>query len=428
MKKFFIALSVLAALALSVVPSQALIGMPDDVPGCNIQQAFFIVAVNGGLDTSVIIQEVGNAPATGQSARIHWHMRDVRSRHVADSLIPYTRNDVIPVSMRDLIVNNVSPDGLALLLDNTTFGEPVYVGYMQWENDILQGANRIYANNLIGMMYIHDMAAGQATFVNMPTREYMPLTIPNWTPTFSIGGAPPITASITTPWLPAQGSATMITNPADELFAEFGVLEVNNGIPTMEDFTPNALAASMQRERGYERPTPTGIVTVPPGSPFYPPIGAATGFAMYPRYYLHNATAENYIFIWKSINARVALDGWRIEVNIYDEAENSISGFIALPNELNIIDVRRTVPPSYLATYPSAGWISIAMPDIFGGYCATPTTAAPVAGQTFNEWLFSGIANVEFLAYNYQIANSPAGSLNWSGCSQVARDVNFLTR
>jgi hypothetical protein len=411
-----------------VVPSQALIGMPDDVPGCNIQQGFFVVAVNGGLDTAIVIQEIGNAPAAGQTARIHWHMRDVRSRHVANSRITYTRNDVIPVSMRELIANNVSPDGLALLLDNTTFGEPVYIGYMTWENDITAGANRFYANNLIGMMYLHDMAAGQAAVTNLAAREYMPINIPNWAPTYSVGGAPPITGPIAAPWLPAQGSANTVTSPTDELFAEFGVIEQNNGIPTMEDFTPNALAASMQRERGYERPTPTGIVTVPPGSPFYPPIGAATGFAMYPRFYLHNATAENFIFIWKSINARAAVDGWRIEINIYDEAENAVSGFVLLPNELNVLDVRTIVPPSHMATYPAAGWMSIAMPDIFGGYCATPTTAAPVPGQTFNEWLFSGIAGVEFLGYNWQLANSTNASLNWSGLFQVARDVNFLTR
>jgi hypothetical protein len=93
----------------------------------------------------------------------------------------------------------------------------------------------------------------------------------------------------------------------------------------MENFTPNALAASMQRERGY--------TTFPPG--VYPPIGLATGFALYPRFYLHNATAQDYILIWKSINARLATDTWRIEVNIYDTAENAVSGFITIPNELN---------------------------------------------------------------------------------------------
>ena len=406
--------------------------MPDNVPGCNIQQGFFVVAVDGGLDTAVVIQEVGNEPAAGRSARIHWHMRDVRSRHVADQRVAYTRNDVVPLSMRSLIEANVSPDGLALLLDTTTFGVPVYIGYMTWENDIYDNAgNRYYVNNLIAKMYLHDMAAGQAAMVNLAAREYMDNTISNWTVTYNTGvpGAPPVTLTPTTPWLPAQGSAATITSATDEIFAEYGQTELNNGVPTMEDFTPNSLAASMQRERGYERPAPpppAGWTLLSPT--YYPPIGLATGFAMYPRFYLHNATAENYIFLWKSINARVALDVWRLEINIYDEAEIGVSGFITIPNELNVLDVRTIVPPSHMATYPAAGWLSLSIPDIFGGYPATPTTAAPVGTQTFAEWQFSGVANVEFLGYNWQLANSADANLNWSGLYQVARDVNFATR
>jgi hypothetical protein len=393
-----------------VVPSQALIGMPDDVPGCNIQQAFFVVAVDGSLDTAVVIQEIGNEPQAGRSARIHWHMRTVRSQHVADQRELYTRNDVVPLSVRDLINANVSPDGLALLLDETTFPFPVYIGYITWENDIYTATGvRWYANNLIAKMYVHNMPAGQATMVNLAAREYMPTVIPNW-----LTGVPP--APVAVPWLPAQGSAQTITSAMDEVFAEYGTSEtIGAAAPRMENFTPNALAASMQRERGY--------TTFPPG--VYPPIGLATGFALYPRFYLYNETAQDYILIWKSINARLATDTWRIEVNIYDTAENAVSGFITIPNELNVLSVRDFVPPSHIATYPAAGWVSISIPDIFGGI-----PAAPIAGTSAvpAEQAFSGVAGVEFLGYNLQLADSAAGNLNWAALTPIARDVNFATR
>ena len=466
MKKFFIALSVLAALALGAVPSQALVGMPDDVPGFNIQQAFFVVSVSavelaGGLDTAVVIQEIGNAPGAGQSASLRWHIYDVNSNHIADSSEPYTRNDVVPMSVASMIRTNVGLPGLAALLDETTFDVPVYIGYITWENRIVNAAGtRFYTNNLIAKMYLHDMERGQAAMVNLAAREYLPATIPGWVTSTTVGGGnglliPAAGVAVpagglhyypATPFLASQGQAGTVTTHDGEFFADFGGV-VADATPTYEAFSPNALAGSMQRERGYDagdsmnpqifglnRPANPAALNykkvrgpnTAAGAPTYydsqlPPITNATGFALYPRYYIHNATADNYIFLWKSINAAVG-DTWRIDLNIYDEDEIGISQFIAIPNELNVLDMRAILPPAHMASFPAAGWMSISIPDIFGAYPAAGSAPATAITR------FDGVADVEFLGYNWQIANSADATLNWSGLYQVARDVNFATR
>ena len=407
MKKFFIALSMLAALALSVAPSQALIGMPDDVPGFEIIQGFFVVEVNGSLDTAVIIQEVGNAPGAGQTANLHWHIFDRRSNHLADARSRYTRNDVEAFSVRDLIANYVTEAGRTALL-TTLDGAQVYVGYIVWENDIRNGAGtRLYTNNLISKMYLHDMPAGRAAMVNLAAREYMPSFIPDNQNAAGVpavlGGTPiPYTwnngTGIATPvpWLAQQGQAGTTTGNEAEFFAEYGNPPAPDAGAQVELFSPDALAASAQRERGY-----TALV---------PGIANATDFAMYPRYYLYDENAQDFIFLWKSVNNIAPAADWRFDINIFDTLENPISGFIVIPDELNIFDVRDLVPPAWLMTYPVAGWISIAIPDIYAG----------TGGEAF-----ATIRDIEFLGYNWQYANAAGAALNWSGLYQVARDVNY---
>ena len=439
MKKFFIALSVLAALALSVVPSQALVGMPDNVPGGNLVQGFFIVEVDGGLDTAIVIQEVGNAlvggtidPTTGAvstaSGSFRWHMWDNASNHVADNVVPYTRNDVVPLSVRNLITDNVTPAGLTALLDSTTFPTPVYIGYITFENTILNatatGLPLLYGDNLIGKTYLHNMTMGQASCMNIAVREYLPPVVP---------GTP-----IPLNWLPVQGMTSTTTGTdGGEVFAEYGVptpLPPGQTQPRYEAFSPNSLAASIQRERGY------GLVGT---ATMFQAVRRATGFSLYPRYYLHSAEGENFIFIWKSVNTGSG-GTWRLDTNFFDTDENAISGFLTIAQEVNVINVRQSVPPTFLATYPAAGWINIAIPDIFTNIPVTVAQAATLTGGVpnpyWNDYLgvyllpsaaevaFSGVADVEFLAYNWQYANSTTGSLNWSGLFEVARDVNFLTR
>ena len=491
MKKFFIALSVLMALALSVVPSNALIGIDDDVPGFDLVQAFFVVGADTTLDTLVVIQEVGNAPAAGQTANLHWHLFDRRSRHLADVRIPYTRNDVVTVSVRDLINEYVSNPLDEVDLVTTIDGETCFVGYIIWDNEITDGATaRMYTNNLIGKMYVHDMPAGRAAMTNLAAREWMPGFVPdrrnrggagdpnslftppapgalfgtwasylpytwNWITPNLVAGDPGYdtgTRAAPTAWLPAQGQAGTTVSNGDEIFAEYGAPggAVFDAGAAIEQFTASAYAASQQRERGYRNYTvyPYGTATPPaapqvivippapatpfpvagyydwarPGDPAMPAIAAADGFAMYPRFYLYDANAQDFIFFWKSQNFAnvIPISGvppnWRLDLNFFDTAENSYSNYLELPNELNIIDTRAVLPSALMAAYPAAGWISITLPDRFGNMGQEPLPA-----DVFN--------NIEFLGYNWQYANAGGGAaFNWSGINKVARDVDYRWR
>ncbi len=355
MKKFFIALSVLAALALSVVPSQALVGMPDDVPGCDILQGFFVVEVGDtGLDSLVIFQEVTGVGVTPTAANkfLHWVIRDKKSKHLKDANIPYTTNDVVAVSVRDVIANYLTTADKALL-QTTLAGVDVYMGYFNWENSTDN-------NNFVAKMYLVNTAKGKAAGVNLAAKEF--LTIPAVGNNYN--------------WAATQYQA--YTTDTSE--GEFVALAAS-GSANLEGFSANALATSEQREAGWAVP-----------------FVAPDSFRLMPRFYLYDATAENFIFVWKSQNDANAF----VNVVVYDTEENGVSSTLDIPYELNYIDVVEWLPPYFMASYPTAGWINIPLENYTAGW-----------------------AGVDFLAYNWQLASSADAGVNWGALFQVAREVSY---
>jgi hypothetical protein len=380
MKKFFIALSMLAALFLTVAPSQALVGMPDDVPGALFIQGFFVVEAwdegtttqpTSGLDTLVIFQHVGTSSASiphsaGAAINsLHWVLRDVNSNHLKDDVIPYTEYDVEGISMRDIIWNYTNlADRTALRM--TFNGVEYFIGYMDYEKsaqDVAAG----YWNDLVAKIYLVDMLAGKACMSNLPAKEFMDPTLG---------------------WLSVQYQQTTIGVNDAEFVGN--VAPPAGGWP-YEAFSPNAVAASEQRER-------SAVALVAPA--------ATTAFRLMPRYYLHDSIAQNYLFLWKSDNLAGGFT-WQVRGWLYDNEELGISATIPLPDELNILDIRNWLPSSWLLTgYPVAGWIDIPFPG-------------PANVNAFgNNWM-----NMEFLGYNWQLASNQSATLNWSGLNQVPRQV-----
>ena len=255
MKKFFIALSVLAALALSVVPSQALVGMPDDVPGSDIMQAFFVVEVAGGLDSLVVFQEVGGigGTAAAPTGRLHWIIRDRKSNHLKDQTRSYSPFDVDAVSVRDLLDGYcTAADKLALL--TTLGGVDCYVGYIEWQNnsttltmDALD--NVVYtANNMIAKMYLVDTARGKTSGVNLAAKEALsgvpadPVA-PYEAPFVDPAGI--LTTTWAYNWLAVQYQAST-AGANDGEFVALAAPPFATG--PYEAYSAQALAASQQRE------------------------------------------------------------------------------------------------------------------------------------------------------------------------------------
>ncbi|MCP4576439.1 MAG: hypothetical protein GY846_09180 [Deltaproteobacteria bacterium] len=408
MKKIFILLSVLAALALTVVPSQALIGMPDDVPGSDILQGFFVVEVGAtGLDTLVVFQEVLGIGGTvaAPTGNLHWIIRDRRSNHLADFNVPYSAHDVVGVSVRDLItdwVNDAGQTALTMTLNGTDY----YIGYIEWENDSTWDTRCVgcgpapafgdtvtnFANNMIGKMLVIDTLQGKTSAVNLAAKEAMAdaVTIRAAAPAFPYD------------WLAVQYQTYSPgdNTPADGEFVALDQPAIPNAV--YEGFSAQSLAGSEQREATNQGIVSIGVV---PGVNQRNYV-APTSFNITPRYYLFDTTnAENYIFLWKSTNDTNpgAATGLSVNVLVYDTDEVPVSIPLPLPDELNVINMRTWLPAARLAVVPCAGWIDIAL----------------------NAANMTNFATSDFLGYNWQIASNANANLNWALLYQVPRNVTW---
>jgi hypothetical protein len=372
MKKFFIALSVFAALTLSVVPSQALVGMPDRVPA-NELISFFVVAIDRSLDTLIIVQEVGNIQGTTSSPRgLHWKMFDPNSAHKADRTVTYTHNDVVAISCGDIIFNTLTEnERTSLEADLDTDGtNESYIGYVTWvdENPNTK-VEYTDANHFAGKMYIVNLTGGIGSGVSIAGRESLA----------AIG-----TAGGFTPAFQAQQSES--SNVVTPAFTS-----------VREGFSATALAFSTYRQ---------AMNADASGTPNY--------FRLLPRWYIYTDAGENNIFIWKSFNAPSSTStgtaSWSFSFNIYDNDENVTSKQINLPKELNFVDVREVVPPDWYPTSGTmAGWMDIRFLSNSG------PQGNPVGWQY-----------MDFLCYSWQRSANSSASLNWSSLFESHRDVGSL--
>jgi hypothetical protein len=354
MKKIITIFSVLVALTFMAGPSYALVGMPDGVPGTNVLQPFFLVDMAGfatdeGLDTLIIITDVSRANnniVEKNEGKLHLIIRDKKSGHKGDVDVNYSPGDVVTFSVRDMLKAYVGeftdlPD-LEYDLDGN--GAPdTYVGYIEFEG------TRIFSDgvvdNLIAQVYVVDLANGRAAGTNAVARE----------------------------WAPA----------ADGYDAR------QNNAGNFEVFTGSALSVSDYRERG--------AVIAPPGGD--------TALTLTPRWFLKDADATNYLFIWTSRNhGSDPLWSYEVQVYFWDADENKISTNLNLPYQLNIIDVRKQLPLTWTA---QGGWYDIP--------CPLTATSDPL------------VYAEEWLAYSYQIAASPSAGLNWSGLFDVHRNIQDFT-
>ena len=388
MKKFFIALSVLAALTLSVVPSQALVGMPDRVPA-NELVSFFVVSIDQTLDTLIIIDEVGNfsGDSTTTQRSLHWKMWDPRSNHKADRSIPYTRNDVVAISCRDIIFNTLNPlERVSLEADLDTDGvNESYIGYVTWNDEISNTAvEQSDRNHFVGKMYIVNLAGGIGSGVSIAGRESL-LALG------TVGVAPGVNE-----FMAQQSDASSVTG------ATITYTSVREG------FSPVAYATTAYRQMNELRPAIWDeLADVAANSTTF-------AFRLLPRWYLYTSAGENTVFVWKSMNSPapvgVAAASWSFSVNIYDNEEHPTSKQINLPDELNFIDVREVVPPDWIPTSGTmAGWIDIRFPSTSG------SAGNPVG------WAF-----MDFLCYSWQRSANASASLNWSALYESHREVSTI--
>ena len=304
MKKFFIAISVLVAVAFLVTPSSALVGIDDAVPGANFIVPFIVAKTTtkptSGMDTSIVWQEVG-----GKTATIHWRIYDRTSTHLKDDTRALTAYDVDAISVRDIIWDYCSAANRTAMevdLDGDTVNDH-YAGYMTFFKDTNPDAS-----NLVAFFMYLDLLAGKSSGAYAGIREYAPAT---------------------------QGFVAGQNTSRDSDGA--------STLKTYEVLTPDAYATTYFLSRA-----------VNPGTG----VGSATSIRFTPRWYLHDADGQSYVIIWKSDAEATAALG-TVNINMWNTAEADISTSIVLQHELTIYNVKADVPAIWTTTYPSAGWLDI---------------------------------------------------------------------
>lgn len=154
MKKLFLALSVLAVLTFGAVPSQALISMPDAVPGTNILVPFFLSKISGGETTLIVVQEV-----KGTATTLTVNVLTIDSVTKYDTSATLTKWDVEAFNIRDDWIVDMSDDAqkeMSIDLDGDTVNDH-YAGYVTLDN-----TTNTDSNSLVSFIYQIDLDNGIA--------------------------------------------------------------------------------------------------------------------------------------------------------------------------------------------------------------------------------------------------------------------------
>jgi hypothetical protein len=370
MKKFLIALSVLAALIFSVVPSQAIIGVPDDVPGCDAAMFFICdTSLATGLNTQHILMDVGypvvgtNAKAAGWKARVtganvnqfHYTIYTVQSATVYNSDLPASAYDIASADAFTL-VGNVAPaelTNLEVTIDGTTY----YAGYVYYDNLGDDATPTVFQNSTVAQVLFVDLPNGMAAGTNWPVMEN------------AING----------------NLGAMIPAAFQTVAAGMVNSDVTSEMVNMELFSPNGLNNAMILQAG-------GAASV-----------NADNFWLYPRFYILDAAANTWFLFWKTDNTYPGL----VHLDLYDDEENTDSSNITIDNEFTIVDVEPLLPIGTwpAATYPKQGWFDISWD------CSGATAAAALTRQQ------------SILGFTYQKAVGSAAQ-SWSVMTPMWRDVD----
>jgi hypothetical protein len=302
MKKFFIALSVLAALMLSVVPSQALIGVPDNTAGTDAVVPF-VCDISGttGLNTLIMFMDSG----LKDGIDFHYTIYTVRSETVYDGDLFGTAGDIVATDAFTEVGNMAPAELLKLRVDLS--GDGVfdhYAGYIYY--DFI--GPLVSTNSVVGQFLFVNLPFGIASSSNIPMKEWKVF--------------PAATAALQAQMAP--------------------------GVANVEVFTPNAYAGAMALQDGV-----TTAVT-------------ADSFGLYERFFILDQGDATWLMYWFDKNQLGVPGGAGIlHLDFWDNDENNVSSNLTLEDELNIINIEPFLPLAVFPanTYPKEGWVDMYWSD-----------------------------------------------------------------
>ena len=349
MKKFIAVTTMLSIMFFGFGTSQALIGMPDDVPGTDILIPWIYVSMPGfGNENTLITVTDVKAPNNPFNTTLHGVVYDIDSNPLHNWTVDLTPFDVY-VTDGLTIINAMAPGMAAQLeidIDNNGVNDH-WAGYVlieeaTWGNTPFLPPGQD-CNHLISHAYQVYLTAGMAAGINGVSYEF-------WDGWFADARQ----TGFIFPW---------------RFFGD-------------EAFSANALFVGKSVLAG-----------------FAPPVGDATFFRLMPRYFILDDVGVNLLMIWTETNFTQIPPPGVIHCNFYDEEENVLSSNIPLVHELNILKVRDIVPAGlFSGVYPWGGWIDIRTPDVFANGWFTDANGNLIMDGAEREWL----------GYSWQRAMGPA--------------------
>lgn len=397
---------VAGALLLGGSRAEAVIGIPDDVPGATLLYPFFKVnptpAAASRQDSLIVITNTANTPsATAEDALVHITIWSTRSAHIYDFTVALTEHDVWSCSLLDLLVNpnNIAqPCGVSQAPTSVTTDLRVgniLAGYVT--ADLVgdrasffpgqAGVNFFPRNILVGHLYLVDLPAGSATGFNAVSLE----------------------AQVSAGDVNAAGHPALALSPAQQLG-----FYMNRCIEEQGVIAACAPATYANRER-IDGPAGNAAQTLTINT--QPAVAAADDapLSLIVRYFsLRDVAGRSEVWLWKDRNTA----GRRLNLAVYDEAEIVHSISFPVPDEVNFSPTEAIITPG-----APGGWFR--MKFICGefGYCDyDPATPGATWGtQALPE------TPIQAVAYSIQFAQSSNASLRWDAAFPAHRQyTNYI--
>jgi hypothetical protein len=391
-RKGFVALAAALLLLGAGGKAQAVIGIPDDVPGSTLLYPFFKVDPTptsiSRLDTLIVVTNT----EAGSNRSVHFTIWSVKSVHVIDFTVTLTPGDVFSCSLLDYLVNpsNVTnPCGGVLrppasVVAQLLISGNILSGYItadvvsaptgRFPGQLAYSSDLVDANILIGHMYLVNLPAGSAAGFNA-------VSIESTFDAFDNGGS-----------LVGHG-ALSLDDDLQEGFYYQQCIDLN-GAAACDEYDDRERIDGVSGE--VAQTFDTSAEDLIPG-------GLAVDdspLILQTRYFSASGlNGRTEIWLWKDRNTNV-----NTFINVFDEEERSLSLTLALPNEVNFLDALQVAPIG-----APGGWFQIAFDCGTFGYC----TYNGDSGDPGLDPTTDSVTPVQAVAYSLQFANSQDATLRW---------------
>jgi hypothetical protein len=166
MKKGFLVFLAILALNFFAVPSHALLGVDDNVPGYDVLVPYFLLSMpgHGNINTLIAITETCESSVT-----FHYYVYNKNGGvSIYDDFLSLTQCDIATTDANTIISMMSAANRATLEVDLDGDGtNDHYVGYVVFEH----GNTEVPKNQVTATAYFVDLPKGISTGMNLPVRE-----------------------------------------------------------------------------------------------------------------------------------------------------------------------------------------------------------------------------------------------------------------